>query len=167
MAVGGLGANGSGVSAMRLKDGDLNKMSRVLNHGSVSLSENIDMLYNAMYTETSFRGSDKKDEKWLTIGVRPMYYWNDIMSTAVELGYDQVKNAIDNDGTGSAKDSRVSKITVAQQWSAGRGTFARPQIRAFGTYAKWNKDSMGKVGGDAYALDTDGYTFGVQMEAWW
>ena len=168
MAVSGLGTNGQGVSAVRLENMDLNKMMRVMDHGSISLSENVDMMYQMNYTQTGFKGSDKKDEKWLSVGVRPMYYWNDIMSTALELGYDQVENAIDNGVTGKkAKDSNVSKITIAQQWSAGRGTFARPSVRVFGTYAKWNKDSKGKVGGAAYADKTDGFTFGVQMEAWW
>ena len=160
-----LGTNGAGISSFKHSNLSGDKLSRVINHGSVSLGSNVDMLYNAMYTKMSYNESSRKNENWLSVGVRPMYYWNDIMSTAVELGYDQVENGIYEDS--QYKDSKVSKVTIAQQWSPGRGTFVRPQIRAFATYAKWNKDSKGHVGGDAYINDTNGYTFGVQMEAWW
>ena len=160
-----LGTNGAGVSSFKYSDLDGDKLSRVINHGSVTLSDNVDMLYNVMYSRMSYKESGKKDEKWLSMGVRPMYYWNDIMSTTFELGYDQVNNGILEDG--KYKDSKVSKVTIAQTWSPGRGTFVRPEIRAFATYANWNSDSKGHVGGTAYANDTSGYTFGVQMEAWW
>ena len=160
-----LGTNGAGVSSFKYSHLDGDKLSRVINHGSVTLSDNVDMLYNAMYSKMSYKESGKKNENWLSVGVRPMYYWNDFMSTSFELGYDQVENGIYEEG--KYKDSKVSKVTIAQTWSPGRGTFVRPEIRAFATYAKWNNDSKGHVGGDAYKTDTSGYTFGVQMEAWW
>ena len=87
------------------------------------------------------------------------------MSTAVELGYDHVENAFEE--AGEMEDSQLTKLTIAQQWSAGRGYWARPQIRAFVTYANWNDESKGRIGGAAFADETDGFTMGVQMEAWW
>lgn len=165
MTVGGLGTNGADINVMDSANLDGDKFYRIINHGSITLSENVDMMYNAMYTKMSFKESGKKNQNWLSVGVRPMYYWNDFMSTALELGYDQVENSIEKDD--KFRDSRVTKVTIAQTWSPGRGTFVRPEIRAFATYANWNSDSKGHVGGDAYVDDTSGYTFGVQMEAWW
>ena len=162
MTASGVGTDGKGVSALDSDQLDGDKIYRLIDHGVIGLGENIEMQYQALYSQLSFKDSSKNDEKWMSFGVRPVYFWDDIMSTAVELGYDQVKNGIDNE-----KDSKLTKLTVAQQWSAGRGYWARPQIRVFGTYANWNDDSKGKIGGEAFANDTDGFTFGVQMEAWW
>lgn len=157
-----LGTNGAGVSALSSDNLSGNSLTRILNHGTVSLTDDIDMMYQGMYSHMSYNESGKKSQNWISAGVRPMYYWNDIMSTAVEVGFDNVTNAIDGD-----KTSRLTKVTLAQQWSAGRGVWARPQIRVFGTYATWNDDSKGQIGGEAYADDTNGFTVGVQMEAWW
>ncbi|WP_263080503.1 maltoporin [Endozoicomonas sp. Mp262] len=162
MTKAGVGTDGKGISALSSDNLDGNKLYRIIDHGVVGLGEDVEMQYQALYSHMSFKDSNKNDEKWFSVGVRPVYFWNDIMSTAVELGYDHVKN-----GIGNNKDSKVGKITIAQQWSAGRGYWARPQIRVFGTYAKWNDDSKGQVGGAAFADETSGFTFGVQMEAWW
>ena len=166
MTIGALGSNGTGVSALKSDKLSGNKLYRILDHGSVSLSDDIDMMYQAMFTSISYKESGKKDQNWISLGIRPMYYWNDIMSTAIEVGFDNVTNAVGEDDN-KDKTSQLAKLTLAQQWSAGRGSFARPQIRVFGTYAKWNDDSKGHIGGKAYNDDTSGFTFGVQMEAWW
>lgn len=164
MTASGVGTNGQGVSVTDLSlDGQ--DFYRIMDHGVVHLSENVEMQYVAAYNNLSFSTPGKNDQTWMTFGVRPVYFWNDIMSTAVELGYDNVKNAFEKDG--QWKDSDLTKLTIAQQWSAGKGYWARPQIRVFGTYANWNDDSKGKIGGEAFANDTDGFTVGVQMEAWW
>ncbi len=161
-----LGSNGQGVSALTSDNLDGNDFYRIMDHGVVGLGENVEMQYLASYNNLSFKETGKPDQTWISLGVRPVYFWNDIMSTAVELGYDQVDNAFKTDA-GDWKDSKLTKLTVAQQWPAGRGYWARPQIRVFGTYANWNDDSKGQIGGEAFANDTDGFTFGVQMEAWW
>ena len=166
MTAWGIGTNGQGINGVNANNHDGNGLLRLMDHGVVHFGDNIEMQYVAGYTKLSFDKSDKKDQTWMTFGVRPVYFWNDIMSTAVELGYDNVKNAFKTDA-GDWKDSDLTKLTIAQQWSAGKGYWARPQIRVFGTYANWNKDSKGRIGGDAFKNDTDGFTVGVQMEAWW
>ena len=166
MTAWGIGTNGQGINGVTANNHDGNGLLRLMDHGVVHFGDNIEMQYVAGYTKLSFDKSDKKDQTWMTFGVRPVYFWNDIMSTAVELGYDNVKNAFKTDA-GDWKDSDLTKLTIAQQWSAGKGYWARPQIRVFGTYANWNKDSKGRIGGDAFKNDTDGFTVGVQMEAWW
>ncbi len=165
MTYSGLGTNGQGVSGLTSSQLDGDKLYRIMDHGVVGLGDNVEMQYLVNYTTLSFKEDGKPDQKWLSLGVRPVYFWNDIMSTAVEVGYDNVSNAF-KAGT-EWKHSSLGKVTIAQQWSAGRGYWARPQIRVFGTYARWNDDSKGKVGGEAFADKTQGFTFGVQMEAWW
>lgn len=163
MTAWGIGTNGQGISGINANNYDGNSLMRLMDHGVVHLGENTEMQYVAGYTKLSFE--QKPDQTWMTFGVRPVYFWNDIMSTAVEVGYDNVKNAFEDNG--QWKDSDLTKVTIAQQWSAGKGYWARPQIRVFATYASWNEDSKGRIGGDAFANETDGLTFGVQMEAWW
>ncbi|MRR30121.1 hypothetical protein EG834_07330, partial [bacterium] len=40
-------------------------------------------------------------------------------------------------------------------------------IRGFFTFARWDDDFVGQVGGNDYVQDNDGLTYGVQMEVWW
>ncbi|MCI0509753.1 maltoporin [Chromohalobacter marismortui] len=155
------------------QDGD---MWRVLDHGHVWLvQDKLDMLYTAIYEDKNM--DDNTGRKWFSAGIRPVYYWNDIMSTAVELGYDRIEPQ-SNVSSYNGEDHHVTKLTIAQQWSAGRGAMIRPTIRLFATYAKWNGDAY-EERGVANSLDTgagpnnvdfndtDGLTFGAQMEVWW
>ncbi|MGO0309149.1 maltoporin [Endozoicomonas acroporae] len=165
MTAWGIGSNGQGVSGVTAENHDGNSLLRLMDHGVVHIGDNVEMQYLAGYNKISFDLPGKDDQTWMTFGVRPVYFWNDIMSTAVELGYDHVENAFEE--AGQMEDSQLTKLTIAQQWSAGRGYWARPQIRAFVTYANWNDESKGRIGGEAFANETSGTTFGVQMEAWW
>lgn len=61
----------------------------------------------------------------------------------------------------------LKKLTLAQQWSAGRSFWARPQIRVFATYAQWDGGRYQAASESIDAGDDDGLTFGVQAEAWW
>lgn len=98
-------------------------------------------------------------QTWFSIGARPQYNFSDNFSIAVEGGYDQVKT----DGGPTAK---LAKLTIAPQLSLSRGFWARPVFRAFATYAKWNGPA-GAQGGGVFGTDTNGMTYGVQVEAWW
>lgn len=165
MTAHGMGSNGQGVSALDSSNLDGQDFYRIMDHGVVTFGDNVEMQYIASYNNLSFSTAGKDDQTWISVGARPVYFWTDIMSTALEVGYDQVENAFELNG--SMVDSELAKVTIAQQWSAGRGYWARPQVRVFGTYAKWNDQSKGRIGGAAFADETDGFTFGVQMEAWW
>lgn len=101
---------------------------------------------------------------WTSLGVRPVYYVNEHLNIALELGYDRVKP--------DAGDTRtLTKITLAPQLSKARGFWSRPTVRAFITYANWNSAARdaGLAGGStgAFALDTQGVNYGVQVEHWW
>lgn len=168
-------AVGRGSGSLR-QEGD---MWRVLDHGQVWLvPDQLDMLYALVYEDKDM--DDSTGRKWFSAGVRPVYYWSDIMSTAVELGYDHISPQSGGVGYNDS-DHHVTKLTIAQQWSAGRGAMIRPTIRLFATYAQWNGDAYveqndvrgpnsldtGAGPNNVDFDDTNGLTFGAQMEVWW
>ena len=168
-------SNGKG----RPEGGSINNngdMWRVLDHGAISLGDSWDLMYVGMYQDINL--DNNNGTKWWTVGVRPMYKWTPIMSTLLEVGYDNVKSQKTDD------TNSQYKITLAQQWQAGDSIWSRPAIRVFATYAKWdekwgyaNSDSgAGYDSGIAYSDtsaktfsrgDSDEWTFGAQMEIWW
>jgi len=154
---GAIGSSGKSNTASSVPEGD---MMRVLDHGLVNLSPNVDMLYAAIYEDRDL--DNGQGQTWTSAGLRPTYYWSDTMSTAMELGYDRV-DPQDN----SRETAHLTKLTLAQQWSAGRGAFARPVVRAFVTYAKWNGEDYNAASESVDDLEDNGMTYGLQMEAWW
>jgi maltoporin len=115
---------------------------------------------------------DQKDNyKWLSYGIRPVFHVNDYFKVQVEYGHDEVKPT-SGDSTNRQK-RKIDKVTVAPTIVAGRGFWARPEIRVFYTYAKWNaaaRDLWGGVAGGTggrFGSDKDGSTVGFQVEAWW
>jgi maltoporin len=86
---------------------------------------------------------------------------NDRFSIAFEAGIDWAKS--EPLGT----DGHLWKITLAPQISRGGKFFSRPQLRAFVTYAKWSDGFRGLVGGETYANDLEGLSYGLQAETWW
>lgn len=150
------------------------KMWRLLDHGAISVSDNIDLMYVGMFQKTDMDNNLGTD--WWTVGIRPMYKWTPIMSTLLEVGYDNVKSQQTGD-----RNSQY-KITLAQQWQAGDSIWSRPAIRVFATYAKWDENWGYIKDGDKtlrYAAsnnsgistnsrgDSDEWSFGAQMEIWW
>ena len=150
--IGSSGRNTTGNS-----DGD---MQRLVNQGVVALSDNIEMMYVQIYENKDF--DNDSGQEWLSLGVRPVYKWDNVMSTALEFGYDQIDPQADGADTVDLK-----KITLAQQWSAGSSFWARPQIRVFATYAMWDGDKYNAASESVEVGDDNGLTFGVQAEAWW
>ncbi|MFU0887547.1 maltoporin [Kluyvera sichuanensis] len=142
-------------------------MWRVLDHGAISLGEKVDLMYVGMYQNVD--RDDGNGTKWWTVGVRPMYKWTPIMSTLMEVGYDNVKSQKTGD------TNNQYKITLAQQWQAGDSIWSRPAIRVFATYAKWDEkwgydNGIAKADTSAKTYsrgDSDEWSFGAQMEIWW
>ncbi|WP_058912418.1 maltoporin [Entomohabitans teleogrylli] len=159
-------SNGKGQAQGGSIDND-GKMWRVLDHGAISLGDRWDLMYVAMYQDINL--DNNNGSKWWTVGVRPMFKWTPIMSTLLEVGYDNVKSQrVD-------KTNDQYKITLAQQWQAGDSIWSRPAIRLFATYAKWD-EKWGYDNGVAYRDtsattfsrgDNDEWSFGAQMEIWW
>ena len=59
------------------------------------------------------------------------------------------------------------KFTLAPQVSLGDRILQPAGHPRFATYATWSKNFKGQVGGNDYANDTSGVTWGIQMESWW
>ncbi|NCH97246.1 maltoporin [Cronobacter dublinensis] len=142
-------------------------MIRILDHGSISMGDRWDMMYVAMYQDID--RDNNNGNTWWTVGIRPMFKWTPIMSTLLEVGYDNVKSQRTDD------TNDQYKITLAQQWQAGDSIWSRPAIRVFATYAKWD-EKWGYDNGVAYSDtsakifsrgDSDEWSFGAQMEIWW
>lgn len=100
-------------------------------------------------------------DQWLSAGARPIVFFSDYASLAVESGFDWV-----SDGRGRY-EGWLKKLSVAPQIGAGREFFSRPVARMFVTYANWSPSLRGYVGGAPYADRRSGVTYGVQAETWW
>lgn len=111
--------------------------------------------------------SDAGTTTWTSLGVRPVYALDENFKLILDVGHDNIKPA--NGGA----NQKLTKITFAPALSQGRGFWARPELRAFVTYGKWNKaaqqaatpgstlSSTGVFGGS-----TSGTSYGLQVEAW-
>ncbi len=123
--------------------------------------------------QTTLVYEDREDkQRWLPFGVRPIYYFSDHLNLALELGHDRVTPQ-------GGETMQLTKLTLAPQLSAARGFFSRPVLRAFVTYANWNAaardyfDPDRKItavaGGTSgvYALEMEGLSYALQVEAWW
>ncbi|MBV8659765.1 MAG: carbohydrate porin [Burkholderiales bacterium] len=108
-----------------------------------------------------------KDAKTFSIVARPEYHFTNAYSLAVEAGTTRYTP----DGSAS---QQLTKLTVAPQLAVGKGFWARPVLRAYYTYAKWNDAAkaagsvaFGNTSAAEYANRTSGSSYGFQMEAWW
>ena len=110
------------------------------------------------YTDyNDFQGN----RQWVSAGVRPIYHFNKYFSLAFEPGMDHV------DDSGIHQSGTLWKFSLAPQVSLGNQFLSRPVIRAYVTYATWTKSFEGNVGGNDFANETSGWTWGMQMETWW
>jgi len=110
------------------------------------------------YTDyNNFQGN----RQWISAGVRPIYHFNHYFSLAFEPGMDHV------DDSGIHQSGTLWKFSLAPQVSLGNQFLSRPVIRAYVTYATWTKSFQGNVGGNDFANETSGWTWGMQMETWW
>lgn len=103
--------------------------------------------------------------EWYSLAVRPIFFINDNVSLALELGVDYVDDELHD------RQGHLYKETVALQLARSRGFYERPVLRLFATYAQWSDDFRGSVGykpDDApYGKDTEGWSTGLQLEWWW
>jgi maltoporin len=114
----------------------------------------------------------KNNYKWTYLGVRPVWHFTDYFKLQGEIGTNRIKP------DSQSQTSKLDKFTIAPTIVAGRGFWARPELRFFYTYAKWNNKARdgvfgpnaGVVAGGVngpYGTNTKGSTYGFQVEAWW
>ncbi|NLS14079.1 carbohydrate porin [Vibrio sp. SM6] len=137
---------------------------RIFNYGDVNLTDNIQMMYSFAYQDNQL--DNDEGEKWLSVGARPQYAWNDYMATALEIGFESVES---QKGLGT---NELTKITIAQMFQAGKGVWARPSLRLFATYAdqttEWDRgDTVYGAARGVARSNVDEMTFGFNVEAWW
>ncbi len=148
----GINFNSIGASDAASDDTRLRFVSQAL----IDTSENLQSQATFVVQQTDLAGDS---QTWISAGARPQYNITDNWGVAVELGYDWFRD----DGG----DNSLTKATLAPFYSFGRkGFFARPQLRAFVTWAQWsdvgaitNQTALGDV--------TDGASIGIQLEQWW
>lgn len=123
-------------------------------------------------TTAGYRNSEINDigVKELWLGTRPFYNLNEVLAVFGEFGYQQVKQE-------SQATRKLTKLTVGTQFAMGEGIMARPALRLFATYAKWN-DAAANAGPVActgrdcatavpvFADKRSAMMYGVQVEAW-
>ena len=107
---------------------------------------------------------------WIySIVLRPEYKWTEFTRTTLELGYSAQKT---NGNVADVKyeDPDVYKVTLAQQFTPGKGFWTRPAIRFYVSYIGGDEFANGwDVGYKNKNKDGDEYqiTVGTQVEAWW
>lgn len=144
------------------------KMARVFDHGSIRFTDQLDMMYVLGWTQVKYdkvyQGLDGKKTDWYTAGIRPVWKWTDLTSTAIELGYDKLKNVQSSYITTSPAatfqsdspfNSKLLKFTIAQMFHPDFGNSIRPQLRVFATYAKWNGPDKFIQGTDSAPCDNN------------
>ncbi|MDB2384695.1 maltoporin LamB, partial [Endozoicomonas sp.] len=164
----GIGSTGRFIQSSDWYKGS--SLYRILDHGSVSLTDRLDLMYVAAWTQMKYDSKyvnevntrdanvNLKDKvNWYTVGIRPIWKWSELMSTAIEIGYDKVTNVSNSYQKSSATtpnpntqhhatfDSEVYKFTIAQQFHPKFGAFVRPVIRLFATYADWKTPSENDI----------------------
>lgn len=139
-------------------NGNLKESWQIINHGVIKLGGGFDLGYSALYAEGETYGAinQEKPER-LSLVVRPVYNWNTITSTALELGY------LDEHQPYNDEAATLQKVAVSQQWSAGPGYWARPVIRTYAA-AFFGDQAENARGGEGVDGDIQ---VGLQVEAWW
>ncbi|KAA8597723.1 carbohydrate porin [Vibrio sp. 10N.286.52.C3] len=161
-----LGKNGWGFA-----NSEDTKSSRVVFDGVVNLSESWELSTFAFYqtdsdyapwSDWSNAATKGYDRDVFAIGVRPHNQITKNFAMQYEIGYENVsEDKVDG------ADGGLYKVTVAPTLMLESGFWARPQIRAFVTYAQWDDEASSKVD-SGYTRDgqTDTLNFGVQAEVW-
>ncbi len=98
--------------------------------------------------------------QWTSLGIRPVYHFNQNYSIATEAGWDYTDQ---KDGISGS----LFKLTLAPQITPKMSVASRPALRLFFTYAWWSDDFEGLVGSPTHLTDTEGLSAGIQFEAWW
>jgi maltoporin len=98
--------------------------------------------------------------QWVSFGARPEVFLTRHLSLEGDCGFDHTNLPGSYEGW-------LRKCTFAPQIRADRQFFGRPVLRAFVTYANWSKGFRGLVGGIPFQNQTNGLTYGVQVEHWW
>ena len=113
-----------------------------------------------MYQYTDYAQRNDRVQ-WVSAGVRPIWHFNNRVSLAAEVGADWVKNEA------AGTSDTLYKFTLAPQISLGGRFMSRPAIRAFSPTRLGAMISSARWGELDYMGENEGFTYGVEVEAWW
>ncbi len=152
-------ASGSQLSAATMYQGDLKDSFRILDFGSINLSDNWELAYSALYQQASAVSSNAPNDtaERISVVVSPSYKWSEKTKTTLEIGYDDVQE------TDEFESIDLQKVVVAQEWTVPAGNNSTIRVYAgsfFGEQAETRR--TGNSEGD------DGnIRFGAQVVAAW
>lgn len=120
-------------------------------------------IFEDVSAPTTAAGSGQRN---LSLELRPAYHFSDYFKFAIDASYQTIML---KDAPAGRDNPYLLKVTAAPTLVTGRGFFARPEFRLFATYGKWNgaANAAGPIAGGVFGTDTDGLSFGAQVEAWW
>lgn len=110
-----------------------------------------------------------ENKTWSSLGTHAVYGLTRHIKVGADLGFDVVKPE-------NGQTRRMTKFTIAPTISSGPGVNARPDLRLFYTYAKWNDaarlaadvsnagSALSTTG--AFGRATSGSMLGMQVETW-
>lgn len=145
---------------------------RLIDHGFVKFSPELEMSYVA---SVNIWDKTQNNTTSMQVGVRPVFNLSEYQSLIAEVGIDRVLST-DVDAQDGAQ---LFKLTGAYSLQAGKGYWARPSLRFYGTFASWNDAANTQlknggpalesrnIGGGRFGSDNNGFTYGAQVEAWW
>lgn len=179
----GSGANlSTGDSGAYVFSADHTNAFRLIEQAVFEPTPDFSIAFDAVFERTTnFRLSDRliKRRDWLSFGARPEWHWSDHLTSLIDLGFDNVHYGDDPSGVLSGAAAKMFKVSVAPiVLKMSRGFGDRPELRLFGTCARWNRAAdllavesgniSGNITGDGnYLGDRKGCSFGAQIEAWW
>lgn len=157
----GVGGDRIGASGSTLLGTDVTR-ARVFDNLWIQPLENFGMEFIALQQRDKSNAGGTST--WTTIGARPVYALSKNIKLALELGTDRVTQP-------NGPALRLTKITFAPSISAGPGLWARPELRAFVTYGRWNDAARDAVNannnsGPVYGSNNNGTSYGFQVETW-
>ncbi len=116
---------------------------RAVNDLVVNLSEKWAFQVGAVFERWNTGGNGNASGTWLSLGARPIYFFSEVFSVAVEVGGSSVTYP------GSGQNNKFIRTTIAPQITPKIDFFARPALRAYVTNT-WGRSSG----------------FGLQGEVW-
>jgi len=128
------------------------------------LGAQVDAVYQR---DTNFLGSPGFTNTWMSAGGRVGVAVLKHLKLLGEAGYDRITKS------NGAPMQYLGKLTGAVALTTDRGFWARPELRLFATFAKWNEPARtagvdsGNIYKDLYPTALNGWIFGMQAETWW
>lgn len=137
---------------------------RVVDVLTIQPTESLGAQVGLVYEHDDLGNAGQKTD-WYSAGARLSWGFTEHAKLLGEAGYDRVKKS------NGSTPQWLAKFTIAPTLAAAKGFWARPELRAFYTYAMWNETARGATidSGRLYtnSLLLSGSTAGLQAEAMW